>query len=93
MLDNVLAGPIEILGSADRNLVDAIENIASGHKVALRVIAEGEPAVKYGVTIGLAMAPIPAGAWVHTHNCRSRLDERSHTLDPHTGAATDTRYE
>jgi hypothetical protein len=48
--------------------------------------------VKYGVTIGVATEPIGAGTWVHTHNCRSELDERSHTLDRHTGAPTDIKY-
>ena len=71
--------------------VDATESIARGHKIALRPIAEGRRrCVKYGVTIGFATEPIAAGAWVHTHNCRSGLDERSHTLDRHTGAPTDT---
>jgi hypothetical protein len=41
-----------------------------GHKVALRPIAEGEAVVKYGVKIGVATQPIPAGGHVHVHNCR-----------------------
>jgi altronate dehydratase len=41
-----------------------------GHKVALRPIAEGEAVVKYGVEIGVATQPIPAGGHVHVHNCR-----------------------
>jgi hypothetical protein len=53
----------------------------------------GAAVIKYGVTIGHATSDIPAGAWVHTHNCASRLDARSATLDRHTGAPTDTKYE
>jgi hypothetical protein len=55
-------------------------------------LAEKEPIVKFGVTIGLANAAIPAGAWVHLHNCSSQVDERSSHLDVKTGAALDTVY-
>ena len=57
-----------------------------------KVVAAGGTVVKSGVTIGTAGADIAAGAWVHTHNCHSRFDERSATLDRHTGAPTDIRY-
>ena len=55
--------------------VTAIEDIARGHKIALRDIREGEPVVKYGNPIGLAKADIPAGAWAHVHNVRTGLSE------------------
>ena len=42
--------------------------IGAGHKVALRPIGRGEAVFKYGQPIGLASAPIEAGAHVHTHN-------------------------
>lgn len=52
--------------------VVASETIPLGHKIALAAIpAEGE-VVKFGMPIGLATEPIPAGAWVHIHNIRSR---------------------
>ena len=47
------------------------EAIPSGHKVALRAIAAGEPVIKYGSPIGTATAAIEAGAHVHTHNVAS----------------------
>ena len=47
------------------------EAIPSGHKVAIRAIAAGEPVVKYGSPIGTATADIAAGAHVHTHNVAS----------------------
>ena len=50
---------------------DLREDIAFGHKYALRDIAKGEPILKYGLPIGNALEDIPAGAWVHVHNCRS----------------------
>jgi hypothetical protein len=59
----------------------------------LRPIAAGESVIKFGVTIGRATAEIAEGTWVHTHNCASGFDARSSTLDRHTGAPTDTRYD
>jgi len=93
VLDNVSPGPLQMLGDSSGAAIDAVETIASGHKIALQPIAVGAPVVKYGVTIGLATEPIAPGGWVHTHNCKSRLDERSHTLDRDTGAPTDIQYD
>jgi hypothetical protein len=92
VLENVGPGPIDLLGSPESIAVVVKEAVAQGHKVALQSIAEGEAVVKYGVAIGFATTSIAPGSWVHTHNCRSGLDERSHTLDPHSGAPTDTHY-
>lgn len=47
------------------------ESIPRGHKVSLCVIPMGASVVKYGSTIGVATAAIPAGAHVHTHNVLS----------------------
>lgn len=46
------------------------EAIPSGHKLAVRHIAEGEHILKYGEVIGVATEDIPVGHWVHVHNCR-----------------------
>jgi hypothetical protein len=92
-LENLPAGPVTILGESPLPSAQAVEAISDGHKLALRPIAAGQAVVKFGVTIGLATADIAAGAWVHTHNCASRFDSRSSTLDRHTGAPTDTKYE
>ena len=46
-------------------------DIAVGHKLAARAIAQGETIVKYNCPIGVATQPIPAGAFVHTHNVAS----------------------
>lgn len=51
------------------------DKIPAGHKYALKNIAKGEAVIKYGQVIGRASEDIPAGAWVHTHNVRSHLDE------------------
>ncbi len=55
--------------------VTAAEDVARGHKIALRNIREGEAVVKYGNPIGLAKADIPTGAWAHVHNVRTGLSE------------------
>ena len=62
------------------------EEVAVGHKVALIALAEGEDVIKYASPIGHATRPIPAGAWVHTHNLATNLGEiLSYTYTP-TGA-------
>jgi hypothetical protein len=92
MLGDTERGAVVVMGSGADATMDAVEPIASGHKIALRQIGAGEAVIKYGVVIGYATSLIGSGRWVHTQNCRSRLDERSHTLDPRTGAPTDTQY-
>ena len=93
LLDDVDVGfPVRIVGHAQQPLA-AREKIQLAHKIALRAIAAGDPIVKFGVPIGHATRDIAAGAWVHLHNCTSLFDARSQTLDVHTGAATDTKYE
>ncbi len=42
----------------------ARERIPQSHKIALRDFDEGAPIVRYGVTIGHALRPIPAGSWI-----------------------------
>lgn len=53
----------------------ALEDIALGHKIALRDIAAGELVYKYGVPIGRASQAIAKGAWVHTHNLQDITEE------------------
>jgi altronate dehydratase small subunit len=89
LLDDAAAGLVEVIG-ASRGEVAATEKISHGHKVALRDIAAGGAVVKFGVGIGHATQPIRRGDWVHLHNLASDLDERSGTLDLHSGVPTDT---
>ena len=93
MLTSSDVGPTKVRNSNDINSVQLLEPIELGHKVALVDIAIGEAIIKFGVPIGTASQPIRSGAWVHLHNCMSSFDARSGTLDPHSGATTDTRYE
>jgi altronate dehydratase small subunit len=82
LMEDAPAGELQVVGGPS---LSALEAISLGHKVSLLPIACDSPVIKYGVTIGLATRDIQAGEWVHLHNCRSLLDERSNTLDLHTG--------
>ena len=93
LLEDAAPGPISLLGNSPHASVTATEAISRGHKIALVPLSSGTAVLKYGVTIGHATSDIPAGAWVHTHNCASPLDPRSATLDRNTGAPTDTKYD
>lgn len=92
MIADAAAGPVELAGAGQGN-INVSEQIAHGHKIAVRDIAANEAVIKYGVRIGRATQAIPRGAWVHLHNLASDLDERSGTLDLHLGTPTDTVYE
>jgi galactarate dehydratase len=41
-----------------------VEGVPQGHKVALTDIAQGQPVLRYNVTIGRAVRDIPKGSWV-----------------------------
>jgi len=53
--------------------VTAKTDIPQGHKMALRSLAENDQVVKYGFSIGHAIAAIAPGEWVHTHNMKTNL--------------------
>jgi len=85
--------PVLVLGAGASGIVELSEPVQLGHKVALHDIEQGGVIVKFGETIGRASRRIQRGSWVHLHNVTSEFDERSQTLDVHTGAVTDTKYE
>src|ERR1700743_1805675 len=89
LIDEALPGTVQIIG-AGRGEVKIVGKLLRRHNLALRDIAMNEPVIKYGVRIGHATKPIARGAWIHLHNLASDLDERSGTLDLHSGAPTDT---
>jgi altronate dehydratase len=89
LMDDAAPGLVGIIGATCGDL-NATETVPRGHKLALRDIAAGAAVLKFGVRIGHATQTIPRGAWVRLHNLASDLDERSSTLDRHSGAPTDT---
>ncbi len=67
--------------------------IPAGHKVAIRAIASGEQALRYGQPIGAATQNIAVGDHVHTHNLafsgRSLAYEPALEAPPMPGTARD----
>lgn len=91
LVDDAPAGSaVAILGGFTAGPVVAREPVARGHKLALRDLPAEAPVLKFGVRIGHTTASVSAGAWLHLHNLASDHDERSGSLDLHTGAPTDT---
>ena len=60
--------------------IEVAERIPAGHKLALRVIPQGEPIRKYNQIIGFASQSIPAGTHVHSHNTEMRPFERDYAF-------------
>ncbi len=89
LIDDAVPGAVEVMGATGGEIL-ATEKIERGHKVALRDLVANEAVVKFGVRIGHTTRSIGRGGWVHLHNLASDLDDRSGTLDLHTGAPTDT---
>jgi (2R)-sulfolactate sulfo-lyase subunit alpha len=50
----------------------ARQPIPIGHKIALRDMAVGDTAVKYGTEIGRVVEPIAAGEHAHVHNIKTQ---------------------
>jgi altronate hydrolase/altronate dehydratase small subunit len=93
LLGDVAEGSlIAIVGPAGKRNITAHEKIELGHKIALVPITQGAQITKFGVVIGIATRLIEPGEWVHLHNCRSQLDERSGSFDVYTGAPGDNAY-
>ncbi|HEV2326121.1 MAG TPA: UxaA family hydrolase [Terracidiphilus sp.] len=92
LLRDAEPGTIAVRGEGERREIPVTQPLGMGHKVALCAIGEGEPVVKYGVTVGVATRPIAPGEWVHLHNCKSLCDAGSSKLDLVTGARGETPY-
>ncbi len=69
-----------------------LEEIPLYHKAAGSPIPKGGPVIKYGVVIGEATEDIPSGRWIHLHNMRSLVDEKSSALDLLTGIDPSRQY-
>jgi altronate hydrolase len=44
------------------------QEVPAGHKIAARLIRQGEAVLKYNTVIGFAPEDIPPGTWMHSHN-------------------------
>jgi altronate dehydratase small subunit len=58
--------------------IQARQQIAFGHKIALANLDADQPIIKYGEEIGRALTAIAAGDWIHLHNlyCRRGHEDR-----------------
>ncbi|MEG0240236.1 UxaA family hydrolase [Anaerorhabdus sp.] len=59
----------------DTHSIKVLQDVSFGHKVACQTIEENEKIIKYGEVIGVATKTIQKGEWVHTHNCKTALNE------------------
>ena len=52
--------------------IAALDDVPIGHKVALRDLAEGDTAIKYGQDIGRMVGVVARGGHVHVHNLKTK---------------------
>jgi altronate dehydratase len=57
--------------NGNESLIEALNHIPYGHKIALNNIKKGEIIIKYGEEIGIASKDIEVGEHVHVHNLDS----------------------
>lgn len=93
LLNDCQGGTVEIIEAGERRSIEAAEPIGLGHKIAVSAMNPGDPVKKYGINIAIATKPIQVGQWVHLHNCRSAVDERSGSFDVRSGQSGDVSYE
>ena len=55
--------------------------VPRGHKFSVRAVGAGEAIVKFGQVIGFAKEALPAGEWVHEHNCSIGEDHGAFNRD------------
>ena len=53
-------------------VLQALQDIPIGHKVALADMATGDTVIKYGIDMGKVVAPIAAGQHAHVHNIKTK---------------------
>lgn len=101
--DNVIAALRDLKQGesiTDETTFTLLEDIPTGHKVAIRDIPQGENILKYGFPIGHATTDIKQGQWVHTHNVATNLkdnleyiyNKKSVTIPYRSGPKTFTGY-
>ncbi|MGN0976576.1 MAG: UxaA family hydrolase, partial [Faecousia sp.] len=66
--DNVAVAVHDLAaGTVLESGITSRETIPQAHKIALRDIPAGGEIIRYGVVLGYAKAPIPAGSWINEH--------------------------
>lgn len=73
VLDDVKEDELIMIKGLDEQVrVTSLNNIELAHKIAIKKIPKGQPILKYGEVIGLAVTDIEVGSHVHIHNICSR---------------------
>ena len=65
----------QVLIVEKKESITALDDINTGHKIAIAHIAKGELIMKHGIPIGRATQDIAAGNWVHVHNVEDITEE------------------
>jgi (2R)-sulfolactate sulfo-lyase subunit alpha len=60
-----------VLDCGSAVIIEALQNIPLGHKIALTQIGDAETVRKYGESIGKSISVIRRGEHVHVHNLKS----------------------
>jgi hypothetical protein len=75
VLEDVVTGDTVKTTGEERLEVKAVEDIPTGHKIALADLETGDLVFKYGCAIGRTIRFIGKGSHVHTHNIVGNLTE------------------
>ena len=68
--DNVAVALANLdVGTMTPQGVAILRRVPKGHKFTTRPVSANSAIVKFGQIIGFAKTDIPAGDWVHEHNC------------------------
>ena len=71
-IQDIPAGQQAAVGMGEQTVfIQVTQDIAYGHKFALRAIAKGEAVLKYNCVIGRATCDIEPGQHAHVHNMES----------------------
>ncbi len=74
--------------AAGPDTIRVLNDIPKGHKVAVKIIKEGEAVLKYGAVIGYARKEIQIGEHVHVHNIKTGLSEKTeYRYEPEKGSS------
>ncbi|MDY4561760.1 MAG: UxaA family hydrolase [Peptostreptococcus porci] len=60
------------LATKNQVVIEALNDIPLGHKIALKNKKIGEDLIKYGEVVGEVTENFYVGDWVHTHNMRTK---------------------
>jgi altronate dehydratase small subunit len=81
-IKDIPAGQEAAVGVGEQTLIIPVtQDIAYGHKLALRTIAKGEAVLKYNCVIGRATCNIEPGRHAHVHNMESLRGRGDLNLD------------